>query len=129
VLILEDLFEEELAAQFHYDEPWDSEHNKKLIPLMPSVFSHRGALIHNPQGKTSFIGLPAKSDNGIDGPCSTIETIADVPDTEVVWTQPDPAIEVTFRPARPNVGSRSFPKFGYWRVGNADIEWYDHSEK
>src|SRR5205807_7237409 len=24
--------------QFHLDEPWDSEHNKKLIPLMPKVY-------------------------------------------------------------------------------------------
>jgi hypothetical protein len=27
-----------LYRQFHLDEPWDSEHNKKLIPQMPQVY-------------------------------------------------------------------------------------------
>jgi Protein of unknown function (DUF1559) len=31
---------EELYKQFKLDEPWDSDHNKKLIEKMPSVFKH-----------------------------------------------------------------------------------------
>jgi hypothetical protein len=37
------LEEEQLYRQFHHDEPWDSEHNKKLIPLMPQVFKDPAA--------------------------------------------------------------------------------------
>lgn len=38
VAILPALGENELFAQFRLDEPWDSDHNRKLIPKMPSVF-------------------------------------------------------------------------------------------
>ena len=39
VLILPYIGEEELYKQFHLDEPWDSEHNKKLLEKMPAVFA------------------------------------------------------------------------------------------
>ena len=29
-----------LYSQFHLDEPWDSEHNRKLIPLMPAIYQN-----------------------------------------------------------------------------------------
>jgi hypothetical protein len=32
-----------LYSQFRLDEPWDSEHNKRLLPLMPRVFARPGA--------------------------------------------------------------------------------------
>ena len=38
VAILPALGEEALWKQFRLDEPWDSEHNRKLIPTMPAVF-------------------------------------------------------------------------------------------
>ena len=33
----------ELYKQFKHDEPWDSEHNKKLIAKMPQVFAVPGS--------------------------------------------------------------------------------------
>jgi hypothetical protein len=30
--------EKKLAAEFHFDEPWDSEHNKPLVARMPRVY-------------------------------------------------------------------------------------------
>ncbi len=42
VHILPFLEEEELYKQFHLDEPWDSDHNKKLIDKMPAVYQHPG---------------------------------------------------------------------------------------
>jgi hypothetical protein len=39
VAILPFLDAEPLYKQFHLDEPWDSEHNKKLIEKMPAVFA------------------------------------------------------------------------------------------
>jgi uncharacterized protein (TIGR03067 family) len=38
VLILPYLEEEELFKQFRLNEPWDSEHNRKLLPRMPKVY-------------------------------------------------------------------------------------------
>lgn len=43
VAILPYLESDNLYKQFHFDEPWDSEHNKKLIPLMPKCYSCPGA--------------------------------------------------------------------------------------
>jgi hypothetical protein len=33
------LGEEELYKEFHLNEPWDSEHNKKLLDRMPAVYA------------------------------------------------------------------------------------------
>jgi hypothetical protein len=38
VAILPALGEKALFEQFRLDEPWDSEHNRKLIPAMPAVY-------------------------------------------------------------------------------------------
>lgn len=61
-----------LYKQFHFDEPWDSDHNKKLIPLMPKVFACPGAL-NAGEGKTYlqvFVApeKPAKSDKQMFAP-------------------------------------------------------------
>jgi hypothetical protein len=39
VHLLPYLEQDALYKQFHLDEPWDSENNKKLIPVMPPVFN------------------------------------------------------------------------------------------
>jgi hypothetical protein len=39
VLLLPYLDEDQLFRQFKLDEPWDSEHNKGLLPRMPQVFA------------------------------------------------------------------------------------------
>ncbi|MFP6751585.1 MAG: DUF1559 domain-containing protein [Pirellulaceae bacterium] len=41
-----------LYKQFRLDEPWDSEHNKKLIPLMPPVY--RSPLSASAPGTTTY---------------------------------------------------------------------------
>jgi hypothetical protein len=44
-----------LYESFRLDEPWDSPHNKQLIPLMPSFYRAVGA---NPgEGKTNFLAI------------------------------------------------------------------------
>ena len=42
VHILPYIEQNNLYSQFHLDEPWDSDHNKKLIPLMPKIFEIPG---------------------------------------------------------------------------------------
>jgi hypothetical protein len=57
VAILPFLEEEALYKQFKLDEPWDSEHNKKLLDKMPKVFEAPGTVLA--RGKTflrSFSG-------------------------------------------------------------------------
>jgi len=39
VLLLPELLQEDLYRQFHLDEPWDSPHNKALLPKMPRVYT------------------------------------------------------------------------------------------
>lgn len=41
VAILPYLEQDNLYKQFHLNEPWDSPHNKSLLPLMPKFFSPR----------------------------------------------------------------------------------------
>ncbi len=42
VLILPDLGAADLFGEVHLDEPWDSEHNRALLPRMPEVFTPPG---------------------------------------------------------------------------------------
>lgn len=44
-----------LYEQFHFDEPWDSEHNKKLIEQMPQIYAVPG---NDPKsGLTNYLGV------------------------------------------------------------------------
>jgi hypothetical protein len=42
VAILPYIEQDQLYRQFKLDEPWDSPHNKKLIPLMPKLYESVG---------------------------------------------------------------------------------------
>jgi prepilin-type processing-associated H-X9-DG protein len=42
VLILPFVEEDQLYKEFHLDEPWDSPHNKALLPRMPKVYARPG---------------------------------------------------------------------------------------
>ena len=43
-----------LFREFHLDEPWDSEHNRKLIHRMPAVYANPSLSL---AGKTNYLGL------------------------------------------------------------------------
>ncbi len=57
VAILPQLGEHELYNEYRFDEPWDSDHNKKLLEKMPAVF--RGPLDAPNAMNTSYFGLVA----------------------------------------------------------------------
>jgi hypothetical protein len=89
--------------EFKLDEPWDSEHNKKLISKMPQIFGTAA------DGKTSIHvitgkGAPFQNDAGIrlseipDGTSNTALAIEAGPDVAEVWTKPG---GLTFDPAAP----------------------------
>lgn len=89
-----------LYDQFHLDEPWDSEHNKQLIPLMPEVFASPNST-HDPSaGMANYLapvgkGLlfdgtkdGAKMRNVTDGTSMTICLLEVDDEQAVVWTKP-----------------------------------------
>jgi hypothetical protein len=54
VAILPYIEEQALYQQFHLNEPWDSEHNRKLIPQMPAIFFCPSTPLELSDGKTTY---------------------------------------------------------------------------
>ncbi|HVU86006.1 MAG TPA: DUF1559 domain-containing protein [Pirellulales bacterium] len=111
VHLLPQLGQQALYDQFHLDEPWDSEHNKKLIKRMPVVYRNPGHLF---DGKTQYV-MPTgvgtvfegkegpKPDSLTDGKSKTILVVELFDGRGVEWTKPedqkldraDPTINLT----------------------------------
>jgi len=101
----------ELYKEFNLDEPWDSEHNKKLLDKMPAVYKAPGIKTKKPGttyyqvmfGKGAvFEGMvEIKLPHITDGTANTILAIeAEKP---VYWTKPE---DLPYDPDKP------LPKFG-----------------
>ena len=99
VAILPMLDEQGLHRQFKLDQPWDSEHNRKLIERMPSIFQSPGSDLDD--GYTNYQAVVAPStviSNGRkatrirdvrDGTSKTV-MIVETDDTYAsIWTKPD----------------------------------------
>jgi hypothetical protein len=97
VAILPMLGYKSLYEEFHLDEPWDSEHNKSLIPKMPKEFKTPGVVdtgftaIHAIQGQDCVFGL--QTANGSQGIASGLNKRAFLilggAQTAKPWTSPD----------------------------------------
>jgi hypothetical protein len=90
--------ENQLYHEFHLNEPWDSEHNKKLIERMPSIYRRPFANANSaktpyqvPIGeKTAFRpGIKMELRDIKDGTSKTIAIVEVDPEHEVIWTKPD----------------------------------------
>jgi hypothetical protein len=90
---------EQLYEKFKLDEPWDSEHNIKLVKQMPPVFRSPGSKAA--PGKTTFLGPTGKGlffdraapQRGIkeitDGTSNTIMVLEVDDDHAATWSAPD----------------------------------------
>lgn len=101
VLILPFLDQNELYQKFKLDEPWDSEHNLKLIDEIPFVYSGEVPSNAKPNGKTR-LQTPLRSDSVfgrvgqatsfrdiIDGTSNTLMVVEVPADKAVIWTKPE----------------------------------------
>jgi hypothetical protein len=110
VAMLPYLNQMDLYNQFHLDEPWDSENNKKLIPLMPALFTCPGGKAA--PGETCYLavdgpgamfqsGAGRKIAEVTDGTSNTILLVEADDSRAVTWTKPD---DYTYDPANPLKG-------------------------
>lgn len=108
VYMLPYLEQQGLYDQFHFDEPWDSEHNLKLLDQMPEVF--RSPASNAPPNMTVYRGIggsdgvfrlasPGDDWKGTrfgdfqDGMSNTILIVETSDSLAVPWTQPDPGFD------------------------------------
>ncbi|RIK76706.1 MAG: hypothetical protein DCC67_13505 [Planctomycetota bacterium] len=90
----------QLYEEFRRDEPWDSEHNRKLIGRMPAVYRPANEQLAA-AGKTRFV-VPVGEDTAFppagagialkqitDGTTNTIALLEVEDDDAVIWTKPD----------------------------------------
>jgi hypothetical protein len=111
VLILPYLVGNKLYEQFRLDEPWDSEHNRKLIDQMPDIYrspaqsatekSHTTYVV--PVGGGAVFGGKEgmRLQDITDGTAYTILVVEVPPANAVIWTKPD---DLAFDPKEPAKG-------------------------
>ncbi len=123
VAILPYIDQAALYNRFKLDEPWDSDHNKKLIPLMPKVFAPVNG-VKAPKGQTFyqiFQGASAlRPGMGFrdfkDGLSNTVFVVES--DDSVPWTQPE---DLLYNPKKP------LPKLGGLFGGDFNVVMGDGS--
>jgi prepilin-type processing-associated H-X9-DG protein len=122
VSILPEVEQAPLFHQFRRDEPWDSEHNMKLLSKMPAVYRNpkqaadsTNASYFMPVGKGMFgnAGRLGALADGTSKTVALVEAKRDIP-----WTKPED-IEVDVDPEKP------LPKFGGFLEGQFNAGFAD----
>lgn len=117
VHLLPFLEQEGLYKEFKLNEPWDSEHNKKLIRRIPGIYSPENrklvaegrTRVVIPSGEKTIFPGDKKRDVGfnniLDGTSNTIMLVESADEQAVVWTKPDD-LEVDFDKPLKGLGIR-----------------------
>jgi hypothetical protein len=127
VLILPYVGHKELYEQFHLDEPWDSEHNKKLLSKMPAMFASSlpGGKKMDETYYQALVGpgaafeegkqllFPADFSDGVSNTIGIVEAATAVP-----WTKPEDL---------PYDSNKPLPKFGAPLGGDFHAAFVDGS--
>jgi hypothetical protein len=118
VQLLPFIEQQDLYSQFHLDEPWDSEHNKKLITRIPKEFQSPNRELTR-AGKTTYLGPVGKSTmfpedykkitfaSVTDGTSNTLLLVDADDDHAVIWTKPD---DLKYDPDNPFTGLKGHHK-------------------
>jgi hypothetical protein len=113
---------EDLYKQFHLDESWDSEHNKKLIAKMPRIYGLPDNSKLRKDGKTIYLAplgeatmfpgpRPVKITDVTDGTSNTILLVEGGDDQAVIWTKPD---DLHYDSTKPFQGLGKRWNGGFW---------------
>ena len=109
VAILPYLDEGQLYNEFHLDEPWDSEHNLKLLDRMPQVYRNAAVELGNRtvylavtgEGTGFEAGKRIRLSDIADGTSNTIGIVEASPSSAVPWTKPE---DWTYQPGQEKAG-------------------------
>ncbi len=124
---------QKLYDEFRHDEPWDSEHNRKLVERMPEIYADPDSAVQRAIGAghtTTVVPSGAgtvfdrregtKLSEISDGTAMTILTVEAIPTRAVIWTKPEDW-EVDFAdPLAAVKRSNELPRRGNFVVGMCD---------
>lgn len=116
VAILKEIGQKELYQQFRLDEPWDSDHNKKLLAKMPDVYRAPAAApdsiytsIVAVVGQRAFMTSEIQPrEREILGRTANAIAVVEAK-TDIPWTKPD---DIEFDP------EKELPKIEGWHRGD-----------
>jgi prepilin-type processing-associated H-X9-DG protein len=122
---MEDEKAQNLYREFRLDEPWDSEHNKKLIDKMPAVYRNPYLPLGNttnylvPVAQGSIFGgeRPTRNRDIKDGHSKTIMVVEADADRAVPWTKP---ADCEVDPEKPLSGLGNLRPGGMFNAAFAD---------
>ncbi len=125
VLILPELGYQALCDRYRFDEPWDSPHNRRLIPEMPKEYSCPSDT-SKPEGVTNYVAVvgcqtiwPAQYSANIahatDGTSNTLQVVESC-DLHVPWTEPR---DLTFNEFVRGTNPDEAPSFSSKHTGGA----------
>lgn len=122
------LGEQELYRQFRLDEPWNSPHNRALIPQVPTAYQFPDAEMDGQTRMVTFTGsgvpFGARSATALrdfaDGASETILVVECGADRAVPWTQPD---DLPFDPQGPAAALGAIEPSGFLALyGDGRVE-------
>jgi prepilin-type processing-associated H-X9-DG protein len=125
VLLLPYLAQEKLYEEFHLDEPWDSDHNKKLLARMPQVFAlNRDTAASGETVYQGFAGVGALFD-GKKG--TTFQAITDGTSNTLMFVEAAKAVPWSKPEDLPFDAQKPLPKLGGHFPGGFNVAFCDGS--